>query len=234
VHLLALEQRRPLDDPVILDLLGEPRQQVPPDLRVGQLATPESHRDLDPVSVLEELDRSMDLRGEVADADLRRQSDLLEGHRPLPSLGLLLALRDLVLVLAEVEKSGDRRLGHRGDLDEVQPSLLRHLEGSRRRHHTELIALFIDHPDLWDPDHLVDAQVSCYGWPLRSLAVLLPSRIRGHAAAGIRCRGRIAQGFEAGQRNRVRRALAGSRCGRAVRRRASTAGGRLRNERARP
>jgi len=40
--------------------------------------------------------------------------------------------------------------------------LLRHLEGPRRRHHAELGSLFIDHPDLRDPDHLVDAQVSCY------------------------------------------------------------------------
>ena len=65
VHRLAFEQRRPLDDAVLLDLLREPRQQVSADLRVGQLPAAELDRDLDPVAVLEELDRATDLRVEV-------------------------------------------------------------------------------------------------------------------------------------------------------------------------
>ena len=97
------------------------------------------------------------------DADLRREADLLEGHRALPALGFLLALRQLVLVLTEVEEPDDRRGGHRGDLDEVEPPFLRHFEGLRRGHDAQLGTLFIDHPDLWDPDHLVDAQVSADG-----------------------------------------------------------------------
>ena len=97
------------------------------------------------------------------DADLRREADFLEGHRALLALGFLLALGQLVLVLAEVEELDDRRGGHRGDLDEVEASFLRHLEGPGRGHDAQLGTLFIDHPDLWDPDHLVDAQVSADG-----------------------------------------------------------------------
>ncbi len=138
-------------------------QHVPAELRVGQLATPEADGHLDPIAILEELDRPMDLRLEVALADLRREADLLERHRALPALVLLLALRQLVLVLTEVEELHDRRCGQRGNLDEVQPPLLRHGEGLGRGHHTQLGSLFIDDPDLRDPDHLVDAQVSCYG-----------------------------------------------------------------------
>ena len=130
---------------------------------MGQLPTAEADGHLDPVAVFEEFDRPMDLRVEVARADLRREADLLEGHRALPALVLLLALRQLVLVLTEVEELHDRRGRHRGDLDEVQPPLLRHGESLGRGHHTQLSSLFIDDPDLWDPDHLVDAQVSCYG-----------------------------------------------------------------------
>ena len=78
-------------------------------------------------------------------------------------LVLLLALGQLVLVLTEVEELDDRRRGQRGHLDEVQAPLLRHREGLGRGHHTQLGTLFIDDPDLWDPDHLIDAQVSCYG-----------------------------------------------------------------------
>src|SRR6476659_321256 len=166
VHRLAFEQRRALRDPVILDPVHEPRDQVPPDLRMGQLASSEADGHLDPVTILEELDRPMDLRVEVADADLRREANLLARHRALLALGFLLPLRELVLVLPEVEEPDDRRGGHRSDLDEVVASILRHLEGLGRGHDTQLCTLFIDHPDLWDPDHLVDTQVSTDGSPL--------------------------------------------------------------------
>ena len=127
---------------------------------MGQLPSAEPDGHLDPIAILEELDRPMDLGIEVADADLRREADLLEGHRALLALGFLLPLGQLVLVLTEIEELDDRRRRHRGDLDEVEASFLRHLECLRRGHHTQLGTLFIDHPDLWDPDHLVDAQVS--------------------------------------------------------------------------
>ena len=97
---------------------------------------------------------------EVADADLRREADLLELDRALLPLGFLLALRQLVLVLPEVEKSDHRRGRRRRDLDEVEPTLLRHGERLWCRHHAELLALIIDDPHLWDTDHLVYAQVS--------------------------------------------------------------------------
>ena len=66
----------------------------------------------------------------------------------------------------------------RGDLDEVVSPFLCHLEGSRRGHHTQLGSLFIDHPDLWDPDHLVDAQVSTDG--LFPFVIPDPGDRRGH------------------------------------------------------
>ena len=130
---------------------------------MGQLPASETDGHLDPVPVLEEFDRPMDLRVEVTRADLRREADFLERHRALPALGLLVSLRELVLVLPEVEKFDHRRRGHRGDLDEVVSPLLRHRECLRRGHEAQLGSLFVDNPDLWDPDHLVDAQISCYG-----------------------------------------------------------------------
>ena len=177
VHRLAFEQRCPFRDPVILDPIREPGDEVPPDLRMGQFAASEAHRHLDPVAILEELDGSMDLGVEVADADLRREADFLEGHRTLLALGFLLALRQFVLVLPEIEELDHRRRCHRGDFDEVEPPVLRHLKGFRRGHHTQLGTLFIDHPDLRDPDHLIHTQVSADG----SLLVLRSSLDRrGH------------------------------------------------------
>ena len=108
VHRLAFEERRPLRDPVILDPVDELREEVPAELRVGQLPTAEPDGDLDPITILEELDRPMDFRIEVADADLRREADFLEGHRTLLALGFLLALGQIVLVLSEIEELDDR------------------------------------------------------------------------------------------------------------------------------
>ena len=79
VHRLAFEQRRPLDHAVFLDLLRELVEQIATDLRVGQLASAELDRDLDPVAVFEELDGPTDLGVEVADADLGLEPDFLEG-----------------------------------------------------------------------------------------------------------------------------------------------------------
>ena len=162
-HRLALEHRCPFDDPVLLDQLREPLQQQASELGVAQLAAAEADRYLDPIAILEELDRAMDLRVEVARADLRREPHFLEGHRPLSALGLLLSLRQLVLVLPEVEEAGHRRSRHRCDLDQVEAPFLRHLQGSRRGHDAQLVPFIVDHPNLWDPDHLVDAQVSADG-----------------------------------------------------------------------
>ena len=160
VHRLALEGRRPLDHAMVLDRLAEPDEQVATDLGMGELATAELDGDLDAVSVLQELDRTPDLRIEVADADLRLEADFLEGDRALLSLGFLLALGELVLVLPEVEEPDDRRRRHRRDLDEVEPPLLRKSKGLLRGHHAPLVPLFVDDPDLWDTDHLIYAQVS--------------------------------------------------------------------------
>jgi hypothetical protein len=43
-----------------------------------------------------------------------------------------------------------------GDLDEVKPRSCAISSALRRGHDAQLGTFFIDHPDLWDPDHLVD------------------------------------------------------------------------------
>ena len=133
---------------------------------MSQLSSPETDGDLDPVAQFQELDRPMDLRLKVARADLRREADLLERHRALPALVFLLFLRQLVLVLPEVKEPCDRRLCHRGDFNEIEPPFLRHLESACSWHDAQLCAFFIHDPNLWDPDHLIDSQVSTDGSPL--------------------------------------------------------------------
>ena len=86
---------------------GEEEKEVPTELRVGQLTTAEADRDLDPVTLFKEFDRAMHLRIEVADPDLGREPDFLEGHRSLLALGFLLALGQIVFVLSEIEELDD-------------------------------------------------------------------------------------------------------------------------------
>jgi hypothetical protein len=56
---------------VILDLVRELGDEVPSELGMRELPTAEPNRHLDAIAVLEELDRAMNLRLEVANADLR-------------------------------------------------------------------------------------------------------------------------------------------------------------------
>src|SRR5512143_3231961 len=60
-HRLALEDRGPLGDAVILDLVCELGDEVPSELRMRELPAAEPNRHLDAIAVLEELDRAMDL-----------------------------------------------------------------------------------------------------------------------------------------------------------------------------
>src|SRR4051812_50219654 len=96
---------------------------------MGELPAAEADGDLDPVTILEELDRAVDLGLEVADADLRREADLLELDRPRLPLRLLLPLGQLVPILAEVEELDDRRGRRGGDLYGGEPPRLRHGKG---------------------------------------------------------------------------------------------------------
>jgi hypothetical protein len=151
---------------MVLDRFAEPDEQVATDLGMGELATAELDGDLDTVPVLQELDRTPDLRIKVTHADLRLEANFLEGDRALLSLGFLLAFGELVFVLPEIEEPDDRRRRHRGHLDEVEPPLLRKSKGLLRGHHAPLVPLFVDDPDLWDTDHLIYAQVSADVSPL--------------------------------------------------------------------
>ena len=184
VHRLALEERSPLHDAVVLDPLREPGQQVAADLGMGQLPAPELDGDLEPIPLLEELDRAANPRVEVPGRDLGLEPNFLERHRALLALGFLLALGRLVLELAEIEKPDDRRSRHRGDLNEVVAAFLRECESLGRGHDPKLAPFLIHHPDLWDPDHLVDAQVSTDGFTPSSVRSCCPRSAGANMAPG--------------------------------------------------
>src|SRR5262249_18748210 len=156
-HVPSVEERRRLDEPDLLDVLGETHQQVPSPLRVSRLAAPQHDLDLRPL--VEEADDMALLRLVVVNSDLWPELDLLDVDRNLvlaSELGLLLLL---VAVLAVVHDPRDRRIGLSRDLDEVEVLAVRVVERLLDRLHSELAALFVDETDLRRADVLVDPAV---------------------------------------------------------------------------
>ena len=88
--------------------------------------------------------------------DLRAKLDLLDLDHLLVLPSGPRALLLLVLIAPEVHDSTDRRIGRGRNLDEVETLLARDRERLRRRHDAELLAVFVDDPDLANPDAFID------------------------------------------------------------------------------
>jgi hypothetical protein len=87
--------------------------------------------------------------------DLRPELDLLDLDHPLVLFRFAAALLLLVLVLAEVHDSADRRYRSGRDLDEVEPLLLGDSQRGRRRHDPELLSGLVNHADFANTNALV-------------------------------------------------------------------------------
>ena len=133
---------------MVLDLVRELREQLPPEVRVGQLATAELDGHLDPVAVLQELDRPSDLRVEVALADLRLEADLLELDRPRTSASLPSRAWPARTCTGRSRAGASPGRRRRRNLDEVVAALLRQSKSVARGHDAELGSLLVDDPDL--------------------------------------------------------------------------------------
>jgi len=130
---------------------------------VGHLAAAEHDRDLDLVLVLQEAQHVSLLRLVVVLADFGTELDLLDDDLALVLARLLRLLLELVAVLAEVHHAADRRVGLRGDFDEVEVPFGGVLLREPDRLDPELLALLIDEPDLRHGDAVVDADPGLVG-----------------------------------------------------------------------
>ena len=151
----------------LLELLGQAHEQLLPALRVHQLAAAEHDRHLHLVLVLQEAHHVALLGLVVVGVDLGPELDLLDVDRALVPARLLGLELELVAVLAEVHDPADRRVGLRGDLDQVEVLLGGVVEGHAQRLDAELLALLVDQAHLIgddavvDPDPGVGPAVSC-------------------------------------------------------------------------
>jgi len=97
------------------------------------------------------------LRDKIMVVDLRPQLDLFDIDRrlPLPRFFRLLLL--LVPVLAVIHHLADRRVRHRGHLDQVEVQSISVVQRIRNSHDPDLLAVRPDQPDRICADLLVDA-----------------------------------------------------------------------------
>src|SRR5688500_12198654 len=105
---------------------------------MADLTSTELDRHLDPIAVLQELDRAPNLGVEVGITYRYFKPYLLEIHRPLMAPRFLLTPGLLVLEMAVVKQTGTGRVRHGGDLYEIGASLLFKSESLRRGQHAHL------------------------------------------------------------------------------------------------
>ena len=156
VHLVAFLPRRRLGDRHLRQVVDQPLQNAPADLRVRHFASAEEDRRLDLVAVGQEALDVLLLELVVVLVDLRPELDFLDLDDLLVLLGLPGALLFLVLVAPEVHDAADRRVRRCRNLHEVEPLLPRDGQRLLRRHDAQLLPGVVDDADFADPDAFVD------------------------------------------------------------------------------
>ena len=165
-HVAAVLLGGRLDGAQLEDVLGEALEQAEAQLGARLLATAEHDRHLDLVAALEEpLDVAL-LGAVVVRVDLRAELDLLDDRVDLVLARFASLHGRFVLVLAEVHELGDRRLGHRGHLDEVEVSLGGEAQRVFDADDADLLAVGANQPHFGNPDAVVDARLADVGAPL--------------------------------------------------------------------
>lgn len=156
-HRAAFHPRRLLDHTVGTELIGKLIEKGLPQVGVSHFATAEQDRKLNFIPGVEELGRLSPFRLEVVVVDLRPDANFFQLDDVLIPTRLALLAALLVPVLAVIHQPADRRHGVGCYLDEVEPSLTRHLERIKGRNDANLLALFVNEPNLANADALVDA-----------------------------------------------------------------------------
>jgi len=96
----------------------------------------------------------------VVRVDLGAELDLLDDRVDLVLACFPRLHGGFVLVLAEVHELGDRRLGHRGDLDQVEIRLGGQAQRVLDADDADLLSVGANQPHLRNPDAVVDARLA--------------------------------------------------------------------------
>ena len=127
---------------------------------MDDLAATEEHRHLAAIAVLKKTADMAQLGFIVMVVRFRTDLDFLDLHHRLVALGFLLFLLLLVLELAEVHDTADRRLRIGGDFHQIKTVFLGHGNGFITAQNTKLFPFGADYPqftgtNLFVPAHAV-------------------------------------------------------------------------------
>src|SRR3954447_618885 len=181
-HVAAVEPGRALDRREFGDVVGNPGEDLHPELRVGHLTTTEHDRQLDLVALAQEAHDMLHLRGVVVLVDLRPELHLLDDDVRGLALRLTPSLFLLVDVPAIVHDPADGRVRVGRDLHQIELLLaglrLRFREGAD----PQLLAFGTDEEDLAGSNAVVDPDLVC--------SYLVTYSTRGFLRGGTWCRTR--------------------------------------------
>src|ERR1035437_5458478 len=167
-HVATVLLRCALDKAKVTDVSGETLQQAIAELRPRLLTAAEHDGHLDLVTGLEEpLDMAL-LGGVVVRVDLRTELDLLDDRVDLVLAGFPLLDGCFVLELAEVHELGDRRLCHRGHLDQVEVRFGGETQCVLDAYDADLLTIGANQTHFRDPDSIVDTRLADVCSPLLS------------------------------------------------------------------
>src|SRR5207245_482082 len=141
------------------NVLNQPLHHLPAEVAMGHLAPPEHDGRLYLIAVLQELENLIALHLKVVVTRAGTELHFFEFNRFLMFSGLVLPLVKLIEELAVIDDATDGWCGRGGNLHQVQPLAARDFEGLERRHDAELLALVVNHPDLFGPDPLINPNV---------------------------------------------------------------------------
>ena len=139
------------------ELIGKLIEQGLSQVGVGHFASAEQDCKFHLIPGVEELGCLASFGLEVVVVDLGPNADLFQLDDVLVTTRLALLAALLIPVLAVIHQPADRRHGVGCYLNKVEPSLTRHLERIKGRNDANLLALFVNEPNLANADALVDA-----------------------------------------------------------------------------
>src|SRR4051812_8568291 len=180
-HVPAVLARGALDRREFGDVVGDPAEDLHPELGVGHLTTAEHDRELHLVALAQEPHDVLHLGGVVVLVDLRPELHVLDDDVRGLALRLSPSLFLLVDVPAVVHDPADGRVGVGRDLHQIELLLaglrLRFREGAD----PQLLAFGTDEKDLAGSDAVVDPDLVC--------SYLVTYSTRGFLPGGRNCSG---------------------------------------------
>jgi len=123
---------------------------------MGHFSSPIDYCNFNLVSSFQKLAGLLEFDVEVVGADLQPDANLLDLDRFSPAAAFILLFGALVVVFTPVDDFGDRRIGLRRNLDQVEPGGLSQLQRFGQSNYAALLTELINNPQFSCPNVLIN------------------------------------------------------------------------------